>query len=88
MLRAKAHQFKEGKLRHPARDPRPVLEPIATAKLATIPVVVHFVNAASHSKPLRAIGEKVMHVDKDAWCSGVHAAQVPSRTPRRASRMP
>jgi Fe-S oxidoreductase len=66
MLRAKAHQFKEGKLKHPVRD-RVLSSTDRNGKLATIPVVVHFVNAAEKSKPLRAIGEKVMHVDKDAW---------------------
>ena len=66
MLRAKAYQFKEGKLRHPIRD-RALSSTDRNGKLATIPIVVHAVNAASHSKPLRAIGEKVMHVDKDAW---------------------
>ncbi|MGZ5063564.1 MAG: heterodisulfide reductase-related iron-sulfur binding cluster, partial [Usitatibacter sp.] len=40
-----------------------------------IPVVVHVVNAASHSKPLRALGEKVAGVAKDAW--------VPEFTPRK-----
>ncbi|HSW84328.1 MAG TPA: heterodisulfide reductase-related iron-sulfur binding cluster, partial [Usitatibacter sp.] len=35
--------------------------------LATIPVVVQVVNAAAKSKPLRALGEKIAHVDKDAW---------------------
>jgi glycerol-3-phosphate dehydrogenase subunit C len=66
MLRAKAHQFKEGKLEHPVRD-RMLSSTDRNGKLATIPVVVQFVNAASHSKPLRTLGEKVMHVDKDAW---------------------
>jgi glycerol-3-phosphate dehydrogenase subunit C len=66
MLRAKAYQFREGKLDHPVRD-RALSSTDRNGKLATIPVVVQIVNAASHSKPLRAIGEKVMHVDKDAW---------------------
>ena len=66
MLRAKAYQFREGKLKHPVRD-RALSSTDRNGKLATIPIVVHVVNAASHAKPLRAIGEKVMHVDKDAW---------------------
>jgi glycerol-3-phosphate dehydrogenase subunit C len=66
MLRAKAFEFKEGRLEHPIRD-RILSSTDANGKLATIPVVVQFVNAASKSKPLRAIGEKVIGVDKDAW---------------------
>ena len=66
MLRAKAYQFREGKLKHPIRD-RALSSTDRNGRLATIPIVVHAVNAASHSKALRAIGEKVMHVDKDAW---------------------
>ena len=66
MLRAKAHQFAEGKMKHPVRD-RALSSTDRNGKLATIPVVVQVVNAASHSKPLRALGEKVAGVDKDAW---------------------
>jgi glycerol-3-phosphate dehydrogenase subunit C len=66
MLRAKAFEFKEGRLEHPIRD-RILSSTDANGKLATIPVVVQVVNAASKSKPLRAIGEKVIGVDKDAW---------------------
>jgi glycerol-3-phosphate dehydrogenase subunit C len=74
MLRAKAHQFETGKLKHPIRD-RLLSSTDLNGKLATIPVVVKFVNAAAKSKPLRAIGEKVLHVDKDAW--------VPQFAPRK-----
>ena len=66
MLRAKAHQYKEGKLEHPMRD-KTLSATDRNGKLATIPVVVQVVNAASQSKPLRALGEKVMAIDKDAW---------------------
>ena len=66
MLRAKAFEFSEGRLEHPIRD-RILSSTDVNGKLATIPVVVQFVNAASKSKPLRAIGEKVIGVDKDAW---------------------
>ncbi|HEY4997621.1 MAG TPA: heterodisulfide reductase-related iron-sulfur binding cluster [Usitatibacter sp.] len=66
MLRAKAYQFKEGKMKHPVRD-RALSSTDRNGRLATIPVVVQVVNAAVHSKPLRALGEKVAGVDKDAW---------------------
>jgi glycerol-3-phosphate dehydrogenase subunit C len=66
MLRAKAFQFREGRMNHPVRD-RMLSSTDRNGKLATIPVVVHVVNAAAKSRPLRALGEKVMSVDKDAW---------------------
>jgi glycerol-3-phosphate dehydrogenase subunit C len=74
MLRAKAYQFKEGKMKHPVRD-RLLSSTDRNGKLATIPVVVQVVNAASKSRPLRAIGEKVVGVAKDAW--------VPQFAPRK-----
>ncbi len=66
MLRAKAFQFREGRMKHPVRD-RMLAATDRNGKLATIPVVVHAVNAASHSRALRALGEKVAGVHKDAW---------------------
>src|SRR5258708_24838442 len=66
MLRAKAYQFEEGTMKHPVRD-RALSSTDRNGKLATIPVVVQMVNAAAHSKPLRALGESVAGIDKDAW---------------------
>ena len=66
MLRAKARQFREGKLAHKFRDTQ-LAATDRNGKLATIPVVVQAVNAASRSKPLRALGEMVMDVHRDAW---------------------
>ena len=66
MLRAKANEFRTGKLKHPIRD-RMLSSTDAMGRLATIPIVVHGVNAAARSKPLRAVGEKVAGIAKDAW---------------------
>jgi Fe-S oxidoreductase len=66
MLRAKAYQFKNGLLKHPIRD-RELSSTDRNGKLATIPIVVQAVNAAARSRPLRALGEKIAHVDKTAW---------------------
>ena len=66
MLRAKAFQFKEGRMEHPVRD-RALSSTDRNGKLATIPVVVQAVNAAAKSKPLRALGEKLAGVHRDAW---------------------
>jgi glycerol-3-phosphate dehydrogenase subunit C len=61
-LRAKAFKFrKEGaKLRD-----RVLSSTDRVGKLATIPVVVQFVNAANKSKPARVVLEKVLGVHKD-----------------------
>jgi ferredoxin len=83
MLRAKANEFREGKLAHKFRDTQ-LAATDRNGKLATIPVVVQAVNAASRSKPLRALGEKVMAVHRDAWLRNSRRASS-ARTPRRAS---
>ena len=77
MLRAKSYQFEEGKMKHPMRD-RALSSTDRNGKLATIPVVVQMVNAAAKSKPLRALGEKIVGVAKDAW--------VPEFSPRTFRR--
>ena len=58
MLRAKAYQFSHGLLKHPVRD-RTLSSTDRNGKLATIPVVVHAVNAASRSRSgMRANGRR------------------------------
>jgi Fe-S oxidoreductase len=66
MLRAKAYQHKAGTMKHPVRDGF-LSSTDRNGKLATIPVVVQMVNAGAKVKALRAIGEKVVGVHKDAW---------------------
>jgi glycerol-3-phosphate dehydrogenase subunit C len=65
MLRAKAIQFKAGSKTH-FRDVQ-LSSTDRNGKLATIPVVVQFVNAAAKMPAMRSLGEKVMGVDKNAW---------------------
>ncbi len=65
MLRAKAIQFKQGSATR-FRDVT-LSSTDRNGKLATFPVVVQFVNGASKISGLRAIGEKVIGVHKDAW---------------------
>ncbi len=65
MLRAKAIQFKQGTPTQ-FRD-KALSSTDRNGKLASIPVVVQFVNAAAKSPALRALGEKTMGVHKDAW---------------------
>jgi Fe-S oxidoreductase len=65
MLRAKAIQFKQGTAAK-FRDVT-LSSTDRNGKLATIPVVVQFVNAAAKMPSMRAMGEAVMGVDKNAW---------------------
>jgi len=83
MLRAKAHQFTAGKMKHPVRD-KALSATDRNGKLATIPVVVQVVNASTHSRPLRALGEKVAGVAKDAWLPEFASKTFRSNAPRSA----
>jgi glycerol-3-phosphate dehydrogenase subunit C len=84
MLRAKARQFNAGTMKHPVRD-RMLSSTDRNGKLATIPVVVQMVNAASKSRALRALGEKVAGVAKEAWVPEFAARKFrPHAAPSRA----
>ena len=94
MLRAKAYQFEAGKMKHPVRD-RLLSSTDRNGKLATIPVVVQMVNASAKSKPLRALGEKVVGVARDAWVPEFaartfrpHAARSKAHPVRNGERTP
>ncbi|MBL8511676.1 MAG: Fe-S oxidoreductase, partial [Betaproteobacteria bacterium] len=65
MLRAKAIQHKKGS--PTAFRDNALSSTDRNGKLASIPVVVQFVNAAAKTPALRAVGEKVMGVHKTAW---------------------
>ena len=64
MLRAKALKFKQGGV--PVRD-KFLSNTDGIGKLAGIPVVTATVNAVNHTKPARALMEKALGVDRDAW---------------------
>ena len=64
MLRAKAVKYRQGESR--LRD-KLMSETDALGKLASIPVVVKFVNAVNQSAPGRALMEKTLGVDAKAW---------------------
>jgi Fe-S oxidoreductase len=97
MLRAKAVQFRKGTPTQ-FRD-KNLSATDRNGKLATIPVVVQFVNASAKSKPLRALGEKMIGVHRDAWVpeftsrpfrssaakSAAHAVKDGSRTPGKVA---
>ncbi len=65
MLRAKAIQFKQGSSTR-FRDTN-LSATDRNGKLATIPVVVQFVNAATKMPAARAMMESVIGVHRDAW---------------------
>jgi Fe-S oxidoreductase len=65
MLRAKAIQFKKGT--PTAFRDKTLSSTDRNGKLASIPVVVKFVNAANKSPKLREMGENMMGVHKNAW---------------------
>ncbi|HWI83874.1 heterodisulfide reductase-related iron-sulfur binding cluster [Ramlibacter sp.] len=64
MLRAKAIKFKSGAV--PRRDSL-LASTDVHGQLAGIPIVVQAANAVNHTKPARAVLEKVMGVDRNAW---------------------
>jgi Fe-S oxidoreductase len=62
MLRAKAVKFRKGEVK--LRD-RLLSSTDAMGRLATVPVVVQFVNAANRSGPARALMQRTLGVHKD-----------------------
>jgi glycerol-3-phosphate dehydrogenase subunit C len=93
MLRAKAIQFKQGTPTK-FRDVN-LSSTDRNGKLASIPVVVQFVNASARMPAMRAMGEKMMGVHKDAWVPDFtskkfrsHAAPSKYATPKDGQRTP
>lgn len=64
MLRAKAIRFKQGKV---GRAERFLASTDVQGRFAGIPVIVQAANAVNHSKPGRAVLDKVLGVDPRAW---------------------
>jgi glycerol-3-phosphate dehydrogenase subunit C len=64
MLRAKAIKFKKGEV---GMGEKLLSSTDVHGSFAGIPIVSQVVNAVSHTKPARAVMEKVLGVDKDAW---------------------
>ncbi len=64
MLRAKAIKFKKGDV---GVGERILSSTDVTGSFAGIPIVSQMVNAVNHTKPARAVMEKVLGVDKEAW---------------------
>jgi len=64
MLRAKAVKYKKGEVS--TRD-KFLSDTDGLGKFAGIPIVTQTVNAVNKTKPVRALVENVLGVDKDAW---------------------
>jgi glycerol-3-phosphate dehydrogenase subunit C len=64
MLRAKAIKFKKGDV---GMGEKILSSTDTTGSFAGIPIVSQVVNAVNKTKPARAVMEKVLGVDKDAW---------------------
>ena len=64
MLRAKAIKFKKGDV---GVGERILSSTDVTGSFAGIPIVSQVVNAVNKTKPARAVMEKVLGVDKEAW---------------------
>ena len=64
MLRAKAIKFKKGEV---GKAEQFLASTDKHGSLAGIPIVVQAANAVTNTKPARALMEKVLDVDKDAW---------------------
>jgi glycerol-3-phosphate dehydrogenase subunit C len=64
MLRAKAIEYRKGEVK--LRD-RVLSNTDALGHLAGIPVVTQTVNAVNHTKPMRALMEDALGVDRKAW---------------------
>ena len=83
MLRAKAVRSSR-KGERPLPRPGADVAPTAIGKLATIPVVVQMVNAASATPSLRKIGEQSLGVAAERQAAALCRAAVPrARQPRR-----
>ena len=83
MLRGKAIQHKKG-TNTQFRDAQ-LSNTDRNGKLATIPIVVQAVNAAAKVPALRALGEKIIGVHKDAWVPEFTAKPFPKSAPKSAA---
>jgi hypothetical protein len=84
MLRAKAIKFKSGGVDFGSKF---LSSTDVHGKFAGIPVVVQVANAVNQTKPMRALMESTLHVDRNAWLPALADAQVPqcrARRPRAA----
>ncbi|MBM4206355.1 MAG: Fe-S oxidoreductase [Gammaproteobacteria bacterium] len=78
MLRAKAIKFRKGDV---GMSERLLASTDLHGSLAGIPVVVQVANAVNNTRPARAVMEKALGIDKDAWLPELAAKKFRSGTP-------
>jgi glycerol-3-phosphate dehydrogenase subunit C len=78
MLRAKAIKFRKGEV---GLNERLLASTDLHGSFAGIPVVVQIANAVNNTKPARALMEKVLGIDKDAWLPELAGRKFRSGTP-------
>jgi glycerol-3-phosphate dehydrogenase subunit C len=76
MLRAKASKFEQGRV---TTSEKILSSTDTVGKLASIPVVVHTVNAANKLKPMRKVLDKVLGVHPDAGIPEYHSKTLRKR---------
>ncbi|MGA1167804.1 MAG: heterodisulfide reductase-related iron-sulfur binding cluster, partial [Burkholderiaceae bacterium] len=85
MLRAKAIQFKKGEVKASAKF---LASTDTHGSLAGIPIVVQAANALNRSKPVRALMEKTLDVDRNAWLPELASTKFRSSVPHHAEQAP
>jgi Fe-S oxidoreductase len=79
MLRAKAIKFRKGEIDF---GPKLLSSTDVHGQLAGIPVVTQVVNAVNSTKPARAIMEKTLEVDRNAWLPSLATRRFRSAAPK------
>src|SRR5438067_433879 len=79
MLRAKAIKFKKGEIDF---GPKLLSSTDVHGQLAGIPVVTQVVNAVNATKPARALMEKALEVDRNAWLPALATRRFRSAAPK------
>ena len=85
MLRAKAIQFRQGKV---SRASRLLASTDVHGKLAGIPIVVQTVNAVNRMPAARAVMEKAVGIDRNAWVPELAARTLRRSAPRSGVQAP
>jgi Fe-S oxidoreductase len=79
MLRAKAIKFRKGEIDF---GPKLLSSTDVHGQLAGIPVVTQVVNAVNSTKPARAMMEKTLEVDRNAWLPSLATRRFRSAAPK------
>jgi glycerol-3-phosphate dehydrogenase subunit C len=81
MLRAKAIKFKNGGVDFGSKF---LSSTDVHGQFAGIPVVVQVANAVNQTKPMRALMENTLHVDRNAWLPALATRRFRSAAPKAA----